>query len=208
MSFLFGGAPQTKKDPVKDYQKDLRHSVRSMDREELKAAQQEKALIASITKLAKEQRIDLCKAKAKELVRLRAHRNRLVTMKGHMSTLQHQLSTVQSAKVMQETMAKTTHLLRSLNARLDARAIHRMLLEFERHSTAFSDGQEILEETLDGMFEADDEKATTDDAVSGVFQELGLELSQGMGNSSSSARAALAAPGIEEIEARLNRLKT
>jgi len=206
MSFLFGGAPQTKKDPVKDYQRDLRHSVRSMDREELKAAQQEKALIASITKLAKEQRIDLCKAKAKELVRLRAHRNRLVTMKGHMSTLQHQLSTVQSAKVMQETMAKTTHLLRSLNTRLDAKAIHRMLLEFERQSLAFGDGQEVLEETLDGIFEADNEQASTDQAVASVFQELGLEIEMGLGRAGTDH--SLHTIPVSELEARLQSLRT
>ena len=59
-----------KKDPVKEHLKDLRHATRSMDREDIKAAAQEKTLAASITKLAKEQRLDLCKAKAKELARL------------------------------------------------------------------------------------------------------------------------------------------
>ena len=48
---------------------------------------------------------------------------------------------------MQGTVAKPTHLLRGLNQRLDARSIHKMLQEFERNSTAFQDGQEILEET-------------------------------------------------------------
>ena len=206
MSFLFGGAPQTKKDPVKEYQKDLRHSMRSMDREELKAASQERLLVSSITKLAKEQRFDLCKAKAKELVRLRAHRSRLVTMKGHMSTLQHQLSTVQSAKVMQETMAKTTHLLRSLNTRLDAKAIHRMLLEFERQSLAFGDGQEVLEETLDGIFEADNEQASTDQAVASVFQELGLEIEMGLGRAGTDH--SLHTIPVSELEARLQSLRT
>lgn len=207
MSFLFGGAPQVKKDPVRDYQRDLRHATRSMEREDLKAAAQEKALVAGITKLAREQRIDLCKVKAKELVRLRAHRTRLTTMKGHMSTLAQQLSTVQSAKVMQETMAKTTHLLRSLNARLDAKAIHRMLLEFERQSTQFSDGQEILEETLDGMFETDNEQSATEDAVAGVFHELGLSASLEMSAAAPGGGLARVTASEEDLEARLSRLR-
>jgi division protein CdvB (Snf7/Vps24/ESCRT-III family) len=205
MSFLFGGAPQVKKDPVRDYQRELRHATRSMDREEIKAAAQEKSLVSSITKLAKEQRLDLCKAKAKELVRLRAHRHRLVTMKGHMATLQQQLSTVQSAKVMQETMAKTTHLLRSLNSRLDAKSIHRMLMEFERQSTSFADGQQVLEETLDGIFETDEEQSNTDEAIAGVFQELGLELQIGLAMSRDRRDAR---PADEnDIMARLEKLK-
>lgn len=205
MSFLFGGAPQVRKDPVKEYQKDLRHATRSMDREDIKAAAQEKTLAASITKLAKEQRLDLCKAKAKELVRLRGHRHRLMTMKGHMSTLEQQLATVGSAKKMQETMAKSTQLLRGLNARMDAKSIHRLLLEYERQSVAFKDGQEILEETLDGIFEADDEQADTDLAVAGVFQELGLEIEMGM---ASAQRDSSLHPGsAEDIEERLQALK-
>lgn len=206
MSFLFGGAPQVKKDPVKDYQKNLRHSIRSMEREDIKAAAQEKSLQASITRFAKEQRVELCKTKAKELVRLRGHRQRIMTMKGHMTTLQHQLATVNSAKVMQETMAKTTQLLRSLNSRLDARAVHRMLIEFERQSTAFTDGQQVLEENLDSIFELEDEQTNTDQAVSEVLQELGLELQ--MDISSAAARNQLNVPvDIEDIEARLQNLK-
>lgn len=194
-----------KKDPVRDYQRELRHATRSMDREDIKAASQEKALTTSITKLAKEQRIDLCKAKAKELVRLRAHRHRIMTMKGHMATLQQQLSTVQSAKIMQETVAKTTHLLRGLNSRLDAQAIHRMLLEFERQSTSFADGQEIIEESLDGIFEADNEQASTDLAVAGVFHELGLETEMGMAAARSDP--SLHPASESDLEARLQILK-
>lgn len=207
MSFLFGGAPQTKKDPVRDYQKDLRHATRSMEREDIKAAIQEKNLIASITKHAKEQRMDLCKIKAKELVRLRAHRSRLTTMKGHMATLAQQLSTVQGAKVMQETMAKTTHLLRNLNARLDAKAIHRMLMEYERQSATFSDGQEILEQTLDGMFEAEDEQSATDEAVSVIFDELGLEMALDLKTCTAKQAPAATAIGEEDLEARLQKLR-
>lgn len=204
MSFLFGGAPKVKRDPIKEYQQDLRKSVRSMDREDIKAAAQEKVLITGMQKLANEQRLDLCKLKAKELIRLRAHRSRLMTMKGHLSTLQQQLATVGSAKIMQETVAKTTHLLRGLNQRLDARSIHKMLLEFERNSTAFQDGQEILEETLDDIFETDNEQAVTDQAVSGIFQELGFDMLELMGKPEPQ-------PGQEtsqeSLENRLERLK-
>lgn len=206
MSFLFGGATQVKRDPIRDYQRDLRHSVRSMEREDIKAASQERALLASISKHAKEQRLDLCKAKAKELVRLREHRHRIVTMKGHMATLQHQLSTVQSAKVMQETMAKTTTLLRSLNTRLDAKAIYKMLMEFEKQSTNFSDGQEIVEGTLDDIFEADNEQATTDQAVAGVFQELGLEMEMNLPSSRHELHGIFA--NDANLEARLQNLKS
>lgn len=205
MSFLFGGAPKVKRDPIKEYQQDLRKSVRSMEREDLKAAAQDTVIREQMRKLAKEQRLDLCKQKAKELIRLRAHRSRLMTMKGHLTTLQQQLATVGSAKVMQETVAKTTHLLRGLNQRLDARSIHKMLLEFERNSTAFQDGQEILEETLDDIFETDNEQAVTDQAISGIFQEMGFDMLEQMGKPGADAGQEMSQ---ESLESRLEKLKT
>lgn len=205
MSFLFGGAPKTRRDPVKEYQQDLRKSVRSMDREDIKAAAQEKNIISNMQKLAKEQRLDLCKVKAKELIRLRAHRARLMTMKGHLTTLQQQLSTVSSAKVMQETVAKTTHLLRGLNRRLDAQGIHRMLLEFERNSTMFQDGQEILEDTLDSIFETEQEQCVTEQAISAVYQELGFEIQSMMGKCDEANASSMS---MESLEERLARVKT
>jgi len=201
MSFLFGGASPNKKNLIKEYQKDLRNSMRSIDREESKAASQEKILVANINRLAKERRFDICKAKAKELIRLRAHRSRLVTIKGYVSTLQYQLASVQSAKVVQETMAKTTHLLCSLNTEVDAKAIHNMLLEFERQSLAFGNKQEVLEETLDGIFKVENEQECTDEAMASVFQELGLEIKMGLENSG----VHYTIP-VSELEARLQSL--
>ncbi len=205
MSFLFGGGQQVKKDPVRDYLKELRHATRSMDREEMKAIGQEKVLVSGITKLAREQRIDLCKIKARDLVRLRAHRNRLMTMKGHMTTLQNQLSTVQSAKVMQETIAQTTKLLRGLNQKLDAKSVHKMLIEFERQNSEFSDGQVILEESLDNMFELENEQAETEQAVCSIFQELGLETQIELKMAASHSTHCV--PSEEELMKRLMQLK-
>jgi division protein CdvB (Snf7/Vps24/ESCRT-III family) len=127
-------------------------------------------------------------------------------MKGHMTSLGQQLSTVQSARSMQTIMAKTTRLLQGLNKHMDAKAVQRMLYEYERQSTAFTDSQEIVEENLDSMFEADGEQEAIDDAMRGVFEELGLDLSASMAQ----ARAGTSVQDgvdIADIEARLSRLK-
>ena len=210
MAFLFGGGKAlgaAKANPIKEYQRELRHAQRSMDREDLKAAAQERALVADILRQARDRKLDQCKARARELIRLRAHRSRLSTMKGHMSSLGQQLSTVQSAQSMQAIMGKTTRLLQRLHQKMDARAVHRMLVEYERQSTAFTASQEVVEETLDSMFEADGEQDATDDAMKSVFEELGLDLSANLG----AARAGtsdLQDVDLSDIEARLNNLRS
>jgi hypothetical protein len=213
MAFLFGGGKNQgsarQQDPAKEYQRELRHSQRSMDREDQKAAGQEKALLTDIVRQAKDRKMDQCKARVRELIRLRGHRARMSTMKGHMTSLGQQLATVQSAQSMQAIMGKTSRLLQGLNKKLDAKGMHRLLMDYERQTSTFTASQEVVEETLDSMFETDGEQEATDDAMRGVFEELGLDLAADFG-------AARAAPSrqqqddvdLADIEARLSRLRS
>lgn len=213
MAFIFGGAPARAPaergrppDPFREHQRELRRGVRTLEREDLKAAQTEKTYKTEITRLARDQRLDLCKAKAREMIRLRCHRARLGTIRFHMNSLAQQLTTMQGAQQLQGVMARTTRLLQGLNRAMDPRAVHRMLLEFERQSAAMADGQEILHETLDAVFETDDEATATDDAMAQVFQELGLDVQGSLGPSRAGPD-----PGAgvteEELDARLSRLR-
>jgi charged multivesicular body protein 2B len=210
MAFLFGGGKAlgaAKVDPIKEYQRDLRHAQRSMDREDLKAAAQERSLLADILRQAKDRKLDQCKARVRELIRLRGHRARMSTMKGHMTSLGQQLTTVQGAKSMQGIMSKTNRLLQGLNKTMDARAVHRMLIDYERQSSTFTASQEVVEETLDSMFETDGEQEATDDAMQGVLEELGLDLSFKLGAASAATSLQTEDVDLADIEARLSRLK-
>ena len=210
MAFLFGGGKAlgaAKVDPIKEYQRDLRHAQRSMDREDLKAAAQERSLLADILRQAKDRKLDQCKARVRELIRLRGHRARMSTMKGHMTSLGQQLATVQGAKSMQGIMSKTNRLLQGLNKTMDARAVHRMLIDYERQSSTFTASQEVVEETLDSMFETDGEQEATDDAMQGVLEELGLDLSFKLGAASAATSLQTEDVDLADIEARLSRLK-
>ena len=210
MAFLFGGGKAlgaAKVDQIKEYQRDLRHAQRSMDREDLKAAAQERSLLADILRQAKDRKLDQCKARVRELIRLRGHRARMSTMKGHMTSLGQQLATVQGAKSMQGIMSKTNRLLQGLNKTMDARAVHRMLIDYERQSSTFTASQEVVEETLDSMFETDGEQEATDDAMQGVLEELGLDLSFKLGAASAATSLQTEDVDLADIEARLSRLK-
>jgi division protein CdvB (Snf7/Vps24/ESCRT-III family) len=202
MAFLFGGGkpPKPPPDPVREQRLELQRAARAMDREDLKAARTEALLKREIEAQARLQRYDACQAKARELIRLRAHRSRLSHIKGHMTSLDRQLATVQGGKQIQSVVLKTTQIMRGMNRSLDPRGVHRMLQEFERHSTALSVGQEVVEETLDSVFEVEGEGDAADDAMVAVFAELGLD------------QRVIARPRVEpcidaELETRLARLR-
>ncbi len=210
MAFLFGGAPPKESpgraaNPFREHQRELRCGIRTLEREEAKAQRADGAYKLEIMKLARDQRLDLCKVKAKEMIRMRAHRTRMGTIKFHMNTLAGQLTTMQSAQQLQAIMGKTTRLLQGLNRSMDPRAVHRMLGEFERQHAMMGDSQEVLQETLDSVFESENEAAETDDAMSQVFQELGLDM---QGKLNAPPRSASSDPVTEEeLDARLNRLR-
>lgn len=210
MAFLFGGGRATASNPIREYQTELRHAARGIDREDARAIQQERRLQAEILHEAQARRFPACAAKGKELVRLRSHRARLATMKGHMTSLAQQLSAVGNTHGMQQIVAKTTRLLQGLNQRTDARAIHRQLLEFERQSAHMQAKQEVMEETLDNIFEADGEEEATDDALASVFTEIGLDSQAVLAGARASrpqAGGQALAPPDDDFEARLARLK-
>jgi charged multivesicular body protein 2A len=205
MSWLFGGARPSNKDSLRDYQRRISGSARGMGREITKLDVQEKHLLKELGKHGAEGKLEAATTKAKELVRLRAHRARLYTMKGNMTGLAQQLQTVQSSGKIQETIALTTKMLQGLNARFDAPSVARMLAEFEKQNVLITDKQELVDDTLDSAFEVDGEGDATSEAVLDVLQEAGLDLRSRMGCAGAAPEGL--SDSVEDLDARLQRLR-
>lgn len=203
MAFLFGGARKESTDSLRDYQRKIAGSARGMEREIRRLDLQEKGMLRELAKHAKESQIDLATSKAKEMVRLRAHRARLRTMKENMTGLSQQLQTVQSSAKMQETIAVTAKMLQGLNARFDVSNVARMLVEFEKQNVLMAQKQELVDETLDSAFEVDGEADATSEAVLDVLQEAGLDLRGRLGGSLGQREEE-----IGDLDERLQRLRT
>lgn len=205
MSFLFGGARPSGKDSLRDYQRKVAGSARGMAREITKLDAQERGMLKELSKHGADGKLEAATTKAKELVRLRAHRARLYTMKANMGGLAQQLQSVQSSAKIHETIALTAKMLQGLNARFDAPSVARMLNEFEKQNALIAAKQELVEDTLDSAFEVDGEADATSEAVLDVLQEAGLDLRGRLGRAAGLGEA----ESVEEdLDARLQRLKT
>lgn len=205
MAFLFGGERRVPADPIREHQSEIRRAIRGMDREDARSAASEKQLLRAITQAAQEQRLPQCKAKARELVRLRAHRARLYGVRTHLTGLSQQLEAVRGTQQVHRVVEQTTALMRGLNARLTPKAGVQLLAEFERQNAALAAGQEVMQETLDSVLEADDEQEASDDALANIFLELGLHEAAGLHRASLAASLDPAADA--EMGARLARLR-
>jgi division protein CdvB (Snf7/Vps24/ESCRT-III family) len=208
MSFLFGGARTTSDNPLRALQSQVRSSVRTGDRELARLDRDEKVLLAQLKKCSSSQHIETARIKAKELVRLRAHRLRLTGLKAGLSGLSQQLGEVGASHKIQEALAKTTVMLQKLNGQLSLGGTQRMVKEFDRQTSAMSAKQEFVNDALDSAFEGDNEEVETESAVLQVLEEAGLDEACRMQRMRASGDQAGAQDvSLNSLEARLNSLR-
>jgi charged multivesicular body protein 2A len=203
MSFLFGGERKQSNDSIRDFQRKVVSNARGVERDIARLDQQETVLQRGLAGCAKDtSKLGVATAKAQEIVRLRAHRARLYTVKAHMTGLSQQLQTVQTSGKIQETIAMTGQMLQALNGKFDAAAIARMLSDYERQNVQMTAKQELVDDALESGFEADGEKEDCNQAVADVLMEAGLDAAARLAR-----REPVVSPAESDIAARLERLR-
>ena len=96
MAFLFGGGRPSGVDALRDFQRQVLSSGRSTDREVAKLNVTERTILRDLRKCGAENNLELARVKAREMIRLRAHRARLFTLKSNMTGLAAQLGYARS----------------------------------------------------------------------------------------------------------------
>lgn len=208
MSFLFGGARPVSDNPLRALQTQVRSGVRASDREIARLDRDEKVLLAQLKKCGTSQQIETARIKAKELVRLRAHRLRLNGLKAGLSGLSQQLGEVGASHKIQEALGKTTVMLQRLNGQLSLGGTQKMMKEFDRQTTEMSTKQEFVNDALDSAFEGDNEEVETESAVLQVLEEAGLDEACRMQRMKTSQQAGEQDISLNSLEARLHSLRT
>ena len=206
MSFLFGGSRPTNTDTVRDFQRKVASHARGVERELARMDQREGVLQRELAGCAKDgSRLDIATAKAREIVRLRAHRGKLCTVKEHMTGLAQQLQTVQATGKIQDMVATTGRMLHTLNGRFDAGAMARMLAEYEKQNAQMTAKQELVDDALDSGFEADGEQEDCNEAIAGVLTAAGLDVAARLTGGRSGGRLEA---DEAELASRLEKLRT
>lgn len=202
MSFLFGGGRPSQHDTIKHYQREINRHVRAMERENTKSLQAEKPLTQDIKKYVQKNDLHMAKLKAKELIRARNFRKRLCTTQQGLVGLAQQLSIIQTSKHSQEVLSKTTRILQALNSKMDLSSTYKMLRDFEQESVLLDEKTEVVNETMDGIFEIENDEV--DYTLTSVFEELGLDVA-GILNKNTTLEVKASQP-IDDIEERFARL--
>ena len=103
-STMFGRKKPTPKEQLRETKKEIRHNERDMDRELQNLAREEAKLIVDIKKAAAAGQQGALKTMAKNLVQLRAQKDRLVTMKATITGVGYKASLMQSQAAVGQVM--------------------------------------------------------------------------------------------------------
>jgi charged multivesicular body protein 2A len=204
MAFLFGGGRVVDKDGgVRECERQVGRNVRATERELLKLDSREKLALRELRASGAKRDMEAARLKATELVRLRAHRARLASLRANMVGLSQGLGEIAASHRTQEMVGKTALMLGKLNAQLDLPSAARMVAVFERESAQMGMKQEVIHDALDEAFAEEGEAGLTDQAVEQVLAEAGFEESLLYAQSRPPPRDV----SMEELEQRLNALR-
>jgi charged multivesicular body protein 2B len=119
------------------------------------------------------------------------------------------LQVMQSQAKMAGAMGSTAKTMAAVNKQVKVEDIQKTLMNFEKESTKMDMAGELMDETMDSLF--DDDEGEEDAVISQVLDEIGIEVQQklagvGVANNALPQRSKVGAD-TSDIEARLRELQ-
>ncbi|KAL0035316.1 hypothetical protein WJX77_000643 [Trebouxia sp. C0004] len=223
MSWLFG-KKKTPQELLRENKRMLDKAIRELDRERMALQNQEKKVIAEIKKTAKQGQIDAVKVMAKSLVRNRHAVTKMYGLKSQLQAVSLRIQTLKSTQAMADAMRGATKAMGAMNKQMNLPALSNIMREFDRQNERMEMTSEMMGDAVDDAFEGEDEEDESNELVSQVLDEIGVnldsELVKAPGQKQAAAQVVAAEPeavgtsaagggdGIDDdLQARLNNLR-
>ncbi|KAL0044452.1 hypothetical protein WJX82_007425 [Trebouxia sp. C0006] len=175
MSWLFG----KKKSPqelLRENKRMLDKAIRELDRERMALQNQEKKVIAEIKKTAKQGQMDAVKVMAKSLVRNRHAVTKMYGLKSQLQAVSLRIQTLKSTQAMADAMRGATKAMGAMNKQMNLPALSNIMREFDRQNERMEMTSEMMGDAVDDAFEGEDEEDESNELVSQVLDEIGVNL--------------------------------
>lgn len=205
MEFLFGRR-KTPAEMLKEHQRALKKSMRELDREKTALERQEKKLMSDLKKTAKEGHMESVKIMAKDLVRTRKHKQKMMMMHTQIQAVSLKIQTLKSVDSMANAMKGVTKAMGRMNKTMNIPALQRIMAEFEKQNEVMDMKQEMMDDAIDDVIGDADEDEETELEVTKVMDELGLSVSSELVSAGDSELASKESE-TTDLEARFASLK-
>lgn len=167
--------PMSTKDQLRGQQKAIRGAQRQLTKDQQQLERQEKQLEAEIKRAAKQGNKQLLNILAKQLVALRKQKTRSMVVNSKVTGIGHQLKVAQTTSTMAGAIGASTRAMATVNAAINPQQLQQTLQTFERETTKMDMAGEMMDDTLDDILAGSDEEEESEQLVSQVLDEIGLD---------------------------------
>ncbi|NXK52604.1 CHM2B protein, partial [Chauna torquata] len=164
-------------DIIKEQNRELRGTQRTITRDRAALEKQEKQLELEIKKMAKTGNKEACKVLAKQLVQLRKQKNRTYAVSSKVTSMSTQTKVMNSQMKMAGAMSTTAKTMQAVNKKMDPQKTLQTMQNFQKENMKMEMTEEMINDTLDDIFDASDEEEESQDIVNQVLDEIGIEIS-------------------------------
>jgi charged multivesicular body protein 2A len=174
MSWLFG-KKKTPAEMLRENKRMIDRAIRDLDRERMGLQAQEKKTVSEIKKMAKDNQMEAVKVMAKSVVRNRNAVNKLFQLKSQLQAVSLRMSELKSTQAMADAMKGTTKAMATMNKQMQLPALAKIMAEFEKQNMKMDVVSEAMGSAMDMAFEGEGEEEETDELVSQVLDEIGID---------------------------------
>uniref|UniRef100_H3B3A6 Charged multivesicular body protein 2B n=1 Tax=Latimeria chalumnae TaxID=7897 RepID=H3B3A6_LATCH len=204
---------KTVDDVIKEQNRELRGTQRSIARDRAALEKQEKQLELEIKKMAKTGNKEACKMLAKQLVQVRKQKNRTYAVSSKVTSMSTQAKVMGSQVKMAGAMSTTAKTMQTVNKKMDPQKTLQTMQNFQKENMKMEKTEKKVNDTLDEIFEDSGDEEESQGIVNQVLDEIGIEISGKMANAPSAAKGLPSAStskastiSDEEIERQLRAL--
>lgn len=184
--------PPTAKEQAKQVKRDVRSSQRGLDRELRELDRREQQLIAEIKKEAKLGRSEKAVSiLAKQLVQLRAQRDRLIGTRANIGALATHASAMASQVTVSEAIGSAGKAMGAMNKVMDSKKVGLTMQQFQRETEKMNMSEELMTDMLSDAFDTDETEEETDAVVGQVLADIGLDITKDLQDAPTTKLAAV-----------------
>eukprot|EP00922_Rhytidocystis_sp_ex-Travisia-forbesii_P031784 GHVS01047126.1.p1 GENE.GHVS01047126.1~~GHVS01047126.1.p1 ORF type:complete len:232 (+),score=49.55 GHVS01047126.1:83-778(+) len=174
------GAGQTKltlEEQLRANKRAINRSIRELDRERMALDRQEQQLIRDIKCAAGKDQMSSATIMAKDLVRVRRHKQKFYEMRSQLQAVNLRLQTVKSTQAMSDSMKGVSKVMMKMNKEMDLPAMQDIMAEFMRESEKLGLTEEMMNDVLDDAMTEPTDEMEQEKVVKQVLDEIGVDLS-------------------------------
>lgn len=212
MDWIFGKKP-TLKEQQRENDRALRKAGRDIERDRREMEREEKKLEMEIKKAAKENNLAACKLLAKQLVQVRAQKNRALSFNSKVQGVSTQNRMIGANAKLAGAVSSTAQTMKNINDILKPEQIAGDMRTFQQASMKMDMTEELINETLDDIMNESGDEEESDAIVNKVLDEIGIEISGKLAKTPTAVSGSIREssksnlPTEEELEQQLARLK-